>query len=159
MTDSPFRIELLAGHDRSQFHCGTAELDDYLKMRASQDVRRRAAVCFLAIDGTNGAIAAYYTLSACHVLLRDIDPEQTRKLPRYPELPAVRLGRLAIDGRYRKRKLGSALLFDAMERARRLDVGACLLLVDAKDPLAADFYKHHGFKAIPGRPLQLISML
>lgn len=159
MSGSPFTIELLAGHDRSRFDCGVVELDEYLRIRASQDVRRRAAVCFLAIDRTNGAVAGYYTLSACHVLLKEINPEHAKKLPRYPEIPAVRLGRLAIDRSYRQRKLGSALIFDAIERARRLEIGACLLLVDAKDLRAVAFYTHHGFKPIPGKPMQLISAL
>ena len=159
MSEFPFRIERLENHDRTEFQCGVHELDEYLRKRASQDARRRAAVCFLAVDSAASAIAAYYTLSACHVLLADVDAGQTKKLPRCPEIPAVRLGRLAVDLHYRQRGLGSALVFDAMERTRRLEIGACLLLVDAKDKQAANFYGHLGFKAIPGRPTQLISAL
>jgi hypothetical protein len=33
-------------HDRATFSCGVADLDDYLKRRASQDIRRRIARVF-----------------------------------------------------------------------------------------------------------------
>ncbi len=154
---------------KHQDHVGVLRLDwanRRVVAESSQAVRKRAhglladtSGGFLAVDSQNGTIAGYYTLSACHVLLADIDAAQTKALPRYPEIPAVQLGRLAVDAGYRQRKIGSALVFDAIQRARRLEIGACLMLVDAKDAQAADFYAHLGFKAIPGRPMQLISTL
>ena len=154
-----FRIETLAGQDRSLFSCGVAELDEYLKTRASQDVRRRSAGCFLTIENTSETIAGFYTLSACHVLLRDLDPAISKKLPRYPEIPAVRLGRLAVDRNYHGQKLGAGLLADAVRRSLGLDIGANLMIVDAKDETAAAFYRHHGFVALDDKPLQLVASL
>lgn len=149
MSRPPFGIAPLgAAHDRIAFDCGTEALNRYLREHATQDVRRRVAACFVAsADGV--AVAGYYTLAASSVLLSDLPPEVQRKLPRYPSVPVVRVGRLAVDGRLSGKGLGGALLADAMERTARADIAAHALLVDAKDKGAAAFYRHHGFIALP----------
>ena len=70
-------------------------------------------------------------------------------------MPAVRLGRLAVDQAFKGQGLGSALLADALERAARSEIAAFALVVDAKDEVAAAFYRHHGFIALPDSPLTL----
>jgi GNAT superfamily N-acetyltransferase len=79
----------------------------------------------------------------------------TKRLPRYQLIPAVQVGRLAVDLRYRGRKLGSVLLADAAVRSARADPAAFTLLVDAKDEGAAAFYRKHGFTPLASRPLTL----
>jgi ribosomal protein S18 acetylase RimI-like enzyme len=152
---APFSIVPLAGQDRSRFSCGSSPLDDYLQRRASQDMQRRVAACFVAIVAASGLIAGFYTLSACHVDLLGLEAEWQRKLPRYPMVPAARLGRLAIDRQYQGRKLGSAMLANAVARAVRSDVATHMMVVDAKDDAAAAFYRHHGFRPDPAQRLQL----
>lgn len=126
-----------------------AALDGHLRTQAGQDAKRRVAACFVAIDPAAGAIAGFYTLSACHLRLDDIAPDLRRRLPRYAVVPAVRLGRLAIDLRHQGNKLGRALMANAVARALRSDIAAHLLVVEAKDDAAAGFYLHHGFRADP----------
>ena len=58
------------------------------------------------------------------------------------------VGRLTVDQRYRGKKLGSALLWDAVLRATRSEIAAFALVVDAKDDAAANFYRYHGFVAL-----------
>ena len=61
----PFRLEALSGdHDRSGFPCGQKSLDRYFRTQVTQDIRRRVAACFVAVDAGSGAVAAYYTLAA-----------------------------------------------------------------------------------------------
>lgn len=148
MTDAPFSIVALAAHHvRSGFSCGNAALDSYLQTQASQDVKRKVATCFVAIENATGLIAGYYTLSACHVYLSGLDEDTRRKLPKYPTVPAVRLGRLAIDTRFQGRKLGAAMLGNAAARATQSEIATAMMVVDAKDETAAAFYRHHGFVA------------
>lgn len=78
-----------------------------------------------------------------------------KKLPRYPSVPAVRMGRLAVDQRFKGQGLGGALLADALDRAVNAEIAAYALLVDAKDEPAACFYRHHGFITLPDSPLAL----
>lgn len=159
MPGSPFAVVPLAGHDRSGFACGSAALDAYLLTQAGQDMKRQVAACFLALDTSTGRIAGYYTLAACHVRLQDLSPDWQRRLPRYPAVPAVRLGRLAIDQRYQGMKLGAALLGNAAARALRAEIAAHLMVVEAKDDRAAAFYRHHGFRPDPQDPHRLCAPL
>ena len=141
----PFRIEILQEHDRKTFECGVEALDDYFRLRVGQDIRRRVTFCYVAVDNATDQIAGYYTLSAGSVMLNDLPQKTARRLPRYPTVPIVRIGRLAVDSRYRGRKLGSTLLWDALKRSIDSEIAAYAVVVDAKDDNAAQFSKHHGF--------------
>jgi len=155
MSGAPFRVAPLnAAHDRTAFNCGSEPLDRYLRQQVSQDVRRRVAACFVALaDGER--IAGYYTLASASVLLADLPASTGKKLPRYPTVPAIRMGRLAVDQAFKGQGLGGALLADALDRAARSEIAAHALMVDAKDEEAAAFYRHHGFIALPDSPLTL----
>ncbi len=154
MTDG-FTIEVLAAeHKRKAFSSGVAALDTYLHMLAIQDMRRRISNCFVACDGS-GAIAGYYTFAAGSLPLGDLPIEMTKRLPRYGVVPAGLIGRLAVDQRFRGRRLGSALVMDAARRASSADPAIFALIVDAKDQTAADFYIHLGFQPFGSRPMSL----
>lgn len=149
MSSAPFLVAPLdASHDRTGFHSGSGPLDRYLREQVTQDIRRRIAACFVALAGSP-RIAGYYTLASASLMLADLPASIGRKLPRYPTVPAVRMGRLAVDQAFRGQGLGGALLADALERAARAEIAAYALMADAKDELAADFYRHHGFIALP----------
>lgn len=150
MTTAPFIVKRLEKEDRSEFRCGKDELDRYFSAQVSQDVRRQIATAFIACHNATGATAGFYTLSAAHVPFTALDDDWRKKLPRYPSLPAVLIGRLAIDQRFKGQGLGSALLADAADRAISSDIAAHFLIVDALDEDAALFYQHHGFRRVPG---------
>lgn len=152
-----FRLEVLgAQHDRTQFKCGVAALDGYFRTQATQDARRRASACYVAVQDETNAVAGYYTLAAGSVPLTDLPESLSKRLPRYPSVPVARVGRLAIDQSFQRRKLGAALLADAALRALRSEVAVFALVVDAKDDAAAAFYRHHGFEMYGAQPKQLI---
>jgi GNAT superfamily N-acetyltransferase len=134
-------------HDRSSFSCGAAELDQYIREFASQDVRRDVARVFVALDQDTAAITGYYSLSATSFQRETLPADQARRLPRYP-VPAALLGRLAVDEKYKGRGLGAYLLMDALTRiclaTEVLAVQA--LIVDARDDSAAAFYRKYGFR-------------
>ncbi|MGH8455373.1 MAG: GNAT family N-acetyltransferase [Stenotrophobium sp.] len=141
--------------DRSGFHSGVAALDRYFQQQVSQDIRRRVTACFVAKSTADGRVAGYYTLASSSVLLNNIPAQLAKKLPRYPSVPAVRMGRLAVDEGFKGQGLGGVLLADALMRAKRSEIAAYALVVDAKDEAAASFYRHHGFMAIESEPLTL----
>ena len=101
-------------------------------------------------------MAGYYTLAATAIALDALPPEKAKKLPRYPVIPAVLLGRLAISLTHQDRRLGAALVADAILRSTRSDIVGHALVVDAKDEAAALFYEHLEFTRLPGDPLRLI---
>lgn len=153
---SGFRIEALnTDHDRAGFSCGVEPLDRYLKTQARQDMRRRVSNCFVALPDGTTTIAGFYTLAAASIPVHDLPDGETRRLPRYPVLPAALIGRLAVDREFRSRQLGAAILFDAILRALRADPAVLTVIVDAKDEAAAAFYRRHGFEAFASRPSSL----
>ena len=150
-------IEVLAStHDRTRFSCGVGALDRYFQTQVTQDVRRRATACYVALDTATSHIAGYYTLSAASIPLIDMPEPLARRLPRYPAVPVARVGRLAVDREWQGRRFGGALLWDAFMRARRSEVAVFALTVDAKDDAAEAFYRHHGFTAFGSLPRQFI---
>lgn len=155
MTAPLFHVELLGpGHGRASFHSGSKPLDRYFLEQVSQDVRRRVTTCFVAVTDEQ-LVAGYYTLAATSLVFNELPPALAKKLPRYPTVPAVRMGRLAVDKNFKGKGLGGALLADALQRACAAQIAAFALVVDAKDKVAAAFYAHHGFGALAASPLRL----
>jgi ribosomal protein S18 acetylase RimI-like enzyme len=151
-----FRIEALSdAHDRASFQCGEEALDRYFQTQATQDIRRRVANCFVAVEIASGRVAGFYTLSAASIAFVDLPREVAGRLPRYPTLPAVRIGRLAVDTRFQRRGLGEALLMSAADQTARADAAAYALLVEAKNDQAVSFYQRYGFRALAGQPRTL----
>jgi predicted GNAT family N-acyltransferase len=142
---SAYSVEPLgANHDRASFSCGTEALDRYFRTQAAQDVRKRVSSCFVLVD-ENRAIAGFYTLSATSVALVELPTEVSRKLPKYPAIPATLMGRLAVDIRRHGQGLGELLLFDAFSRTLRSEIASYAFVVDAKDDAAIAFYERYRF--------------
>lgn len=140
--------------DRAAFECEVEALDRYFRHQVNQDIKRRVTACFTAVDA-DGRIAGYYTLASASILLTDLAEPLAKKLPRYPSVPAVRMGRLAVDRRFKGLGLGAALLADALRRSASAEIAAYAMVVEAKDHAAAAFYAHHGFSATAVNPLCL----
>ncbi len=157
MTSSHFRVERLGdSHDRTFFRCGEEALDRYFQTQVTQDIRRNVANCFVAIEAATNRIAAYYTLSAASIPLTDLPVDLVKRLPRYPAIPAVRIGRLAVDQMFQRRGLGEAMLADAVARAVKADVAAYALVVEAKNDPVVTFYQRFGFRAVASQPRVLL---
>ena len=152
------RIEPLGSqHDRGDFQCGNGVLDRYLRQQAGQDLRRHAAVPFVLVDPGTGGVAGYYTLSAYLIAAGELPAAIARRLPRYPNVPATLLGRLAVDRRYQGRGWGALLLVDALRRSWQgsQEVASLVVVVDAIDEAARDFYLCFGFIPFPGQAFKL----
>jgi GNAT superfamily N-acetyltransferase len=139
-------------HDRSDFSCGNASLDRYLNEQAGQDLRRACATPFVLVPVRgNTSILGYYTLSSYGIDVGELPADVSKKLPRYPLIPATLLGRLAVDRRYQGQSIGEFVLMDALHRSlvQSAEIAAAAVVVDAIDAGAANFYQHFGFIALP----------
>lgn len=145
-----YRVERLGRHhDRAAFSCGEESLDGYLRQRARQDDERNVARVFVLFDDQDNRLAGFFTLSAAAVQLENVPTEARRKLPRFPLVPVVLLGRLATDRGYQGRGLDEALLFDALRRAFEVGtehIAATAGVVDALHDGARGFYERYGFR-------------
>lgn len=136
-------------HDRSEFSCGVAALDAYIQRQAAQDVEKHAAVVYVAVIEPP-AIAGYYTLAQFSIDLVRLPEDLAKHLPRYPDVPATLLGRLAVASAQQGQGMGETLLFDALRRSlvQSAHIASAGVLVDAKNAKAAAFYRRYGFTSI-----------
>jgi predicted GNAT family N-acyltransferase len=154
--NSPLIEPLGPDQDRDGFDCGVSAQNIYLHRQASQDVRRRVAQVFVALDANGNSVIGYYTLSAASIDRAELPPETAKRLPHYP-VPAAILGRLAVERTCQGQRLGEFLLLDALRRVLRVSSALAVhaVVVDAKDEAATQFYGRYGFRAFPGKPLRL----
>lgn len=151
-------IELLnkKQHDIADFSCGVKELDIYLKVRAGQESKKKITAVYAIHERGAEKVIGYYTLSSYSIELTSLPIEVTKKLPKYPLLPASLIGRLAVDKKFQGKKIGEFLLVDALLRSYRLskEIGSMAVIVDAKNEKASSFYKKYGFKQFYQHPLK-----
>lgn len=129
---------------KGKFSCGNEDLDDYLKRYAWQDVKKRVSSLFVALSPGKDSIAGFYTLSMHSVKISDLPKSIGSKLPGYPRVGVVLLGRLAVDLNFRKLGLGESLLMDGMSRSLGSEVAWWAMVVDAKEG-SEGFYSRYGF--------------
>jgi GNAT superfamily N-acetyltransferase len=141
-------------HDCSTFDCGNAELSQWLRQHAQDSQAVRGSRCFVACDGNR--VAGFYALAAGSVERRNARGSIRRNMP--DPVPAVLLGRLAVDRSWQGRGLGADLLQDATLRALRAaqEIGARVLLCHAIDEKAHQFYLRHGFVESTFDPLTIM---
>ena len=150
--------ELLGvSHDVEGFDCGNEALDDWLRRRALRNQREGSSRTWVVTDGTR--VVGFYA-SATAVVART---EATRRAARnQPDpLPAMLLGRLGVDRQHQGKGLAAALLKHFLLKAIEVAelTGLRLLLVHAKDPQAAGFYRHWGFEPSPIDDLTLMLLI
>lgn len=143
-------------HARARFSCGQPDLDDWFRLRASQDEKRNVARVFVAVDAELGVVG-FYSLSTLSLSLESLPEAVAHKLPRYDAIPAALIGRLARDERARGQGVGELLLADAIRRilGAGRSIAVFAIVVDAKDERAVEFYQQFGFQEFPLRPRRL----
>jgi GNAT superfamily N-acetyltransferase len=156
---TPFAFEPLASHhNRVAFACQEPTLETYLKRQASQDVKRHLATCFVLVAKPGSpVIMGYYILSSYMVQMTVLPTDVAKTSGRYPQVPAVLLGRLAVDTHFQGQGWGSVLLLGALRRVlnARTQVAVKLVVLDALHEQAAAFYAHFGFHRFIDNALRL----
>ena len=122
--------------------------------------RERTARSYVVCDADSQRVVGYYCLSAFSVERDQIGGGPlAHNAP--TSVPAVLLGRLAVDQAFQGRGLGASLLHDAVAVAEMVSarIGARALIVDAIDEKAASFYRTYSFQPMPSDPLRLFHKL
>lgn len=137
------------------FRCGKHPLDDYFRRHALPNDQGNIGLAYV-VDASAQDLAAglppvlgFYTLSMAAAVSADVGSVIAKVLPRYP-MPVALIGRLAVDERARGRRLGEALLLDALLRVvTAAEIVACLgIIVDAKDEDAERFYAKYDYVTV-----------
>ncbi len=150
---------LTAVHLLGGFDCGKPALDESLARRAVGNQAMGTSRTWVVTERGSPQVVAYYA-SCTSSVLRGTAPEvMARRQP--DEIPAILLGRMAVDSKHQGEGLGAALLKHFMLKAIEVasSVGVRVVLVHAKDDDARAFYKHYDFADSPMDPLTLMMLL
>ena len=136
-------------HDRSEFDCGNAVLNNWLRQRAGQWDKKDLSRTYVLLPKGASIVAGYYSLSNHHVSYNSLASDQARGIPKV-DVPVVLLGKLAVSRSFQRRGLGGMLLTDALRRVSALadKIGIRAVEVDAIDDEARNFYLKHGFVSL-----------
>ena len=151
MTDPPLYAPVLLteAHDPSGFNSGEPVLEEWLRRRAWNNQQTAASRTYVVCPTGSQRIVGYFSLSMGQILAQDVTGAMRRNMPNF--IPAVVLGRLAIDRARQGQGLGRALLANVVRRSLRAsgEVSARLVIVHAISLAAEAFYLRHGFTRLP----------
>lgn len=135
-------------HDLSYFDCDDEDLNDFLKNDALKQQNEKLNVTKLIIF--DGKIIGYVSLLTDTLILRNIRDEDLKidikgmlnVNSKNKPLPAVKIGRFAIDEKYSRLGLGSDILLNIINNVKKIadrEVGLRFIVVEGYAQ-AYDFY-------------------
>lgn len=144
---------LTAVHDVSEFSCGKASLDRWLKTRALSNQEKGFTAVMVVHE--EARVVAYYGLAPTAVV-PNVLPRSIRTGQPPDPVPCLLLGQLATDVGWTGHGIGTGLLKHALERCVTVAalVGGRALVVNAVDDEASAFWRRRGF--IPSRDDPLV---
>jgi GNAT superfamily N-acetyltransferase len=130
-------VPLKQDHDLSQFECGEAALNDWLRQRA---LKNESLFSRTFVVSAGKRVVAYVCISAGSVERIAAPGKIRRNAP--ASIPVSIVGRLAVDRQYAGQGLGADLLADALRRVAvaSQSIGMAAVLIHAKDEAAKRFY-------------------
>ena len=153
----PARPRLLESSDlhlADGFESGTPALDEWLRVYAWTNHNSGSARVYVSIDTSARLIAGFYSLSAGAVERAEAPQRVSKGLAGHP-IPVVLIGRLAVDRRYASQGIGRFVVRDAFQHiVETADIiGTRAVMVQAKTPEAAEFYRRLGFQSTSSAPM------
>ena len=107
----------------------------------------------------DGSIAGFYSISNYSIVRAETPGGLRRGMP--DPVPALLIGRLAVDTSCQGQGLGTSLLQNAVLKALELSqsLGIRAIVVHAIDTEAAQFYAKFGFSQFENQPLTLYLLI
>jgi GNAT superfamily N-acetyltransferase len=135
----------LRRHDRSAFDSGASSLDEWLRRYAGQNRRRDTAATW--VIATEPEMVVAYASVAMTAIDRSAAPSALAKGAPDP-VPALLLGRLAVDRRFSGLGIGTALAAHVLATAVELNAKAACraVVVTALDETARSWWERLGFR-------------
>lgn len=147
-----YTFELLTKeHDLSYFQCDSKDLNDFLKDDALIQQKNKFNITKLIC--CDKKIIGYFSLLADTIKINKLSEEDSNKLNEktdFKELPAIKIGRFAIDETYTNKGLGTLILENIMNIIYILSteyIGVRYITVDGYAK-AYNFYEKNGFSVL-----------
>lgn len=146
--------KLTPGHDVRSFDSGEPVLNEWLRRRAAQNEASGASRTYVVC--IDNRVVGYYSLAVGAVTHEQAPGRVKRNMPQ--PIPAMVLGRLAVDREFQGKGIGRGLLKDAVLRTSQAAAiaGIRVLLVHAISDSAKRFYEAYGFIASPVDPMTVM---
>lgn len=143
-----FEFEILSScHDLSHFECSSKDLNDFLKDDALNQQNMNLSITQLAV--CDGEVVGFVSLLTDVIKLKIIDDDNLKdevkeelNISENNVLPAIKIGRFAIDKRYTNKGLGSFIFRNVLLSILHLSknkVGLRFITVEAY-AIAFNFY-------------------
>jgi GNAT superfamily N-acetyltransferase len=160
VTDEPIYgpEPLSAAHELDDFDCGVPSLNDYLKGRALPDQAAGKSRTYVIARGQR--VVGYFSVAGSSIEPVEATERAARGQGNQP-IPAILIGRLAVDLAERGQGWGEALLVEALGRAIAAAeiIGARVVLAHALDDTAKGFYLKYGFEPSPCHELHVMMLM
>ena len=143
-------------HDRSTFDSGAPGLDEWLRRYSTQNRRRNTAATWVITTAADSVVVAYVSLAMTSIDRGDALTPVAEHAP--DPVPALLIGRLAVDRPHAGLGIGTALVTHVLATAVDLDERAACraVVVSAIDQAARSWWERLGFHpfdpADPGNP-------
>ncbi len=136
-------VPLASEHQTAKFKCGADSLNEWLNRRALKNEYHGGSRTYVVCEGNR--IVGYYALAAGSIARKEAPGRLKRNMP--DPIPALILGRLAVDLQWQRQGIGPGLLRDAIARSINVSkqIGARVLIVHALNGNAEAFYRKYGF--------------
>jgi predicted N-acetyltransferase YhbS len=147
-------------HGTKGFECGEASLDTWLEKHARQaEASGSARVFVTTVDGET--VVGFYALAAASIVPKDATERLMRGQSKHQAVPAILIGRLAVDSDHQGNQLGRSLIQDALLKSATAadSIGARAVIVHAISDRAVHFYERFGFEPSPTDPRHLILLM
>ena len=172
--DVAYEIELLTDFKLIRdFHCGVKTMDDFIHSDLEIYTNNHYCSTYCVRAKLNGKVAALFALSFDSIILDQDDfedinigasetdrpkvDEQTRRdFESKYVYPALEIAYLAVDSRYQKMHLGSAIIEEIVNYAKTQTLAGCIFLTvkayHTKEYSAFPFYEKCRFARLTATP-------
>ncbi len=144
----------------AEFDCDNEDLNSFFKNTSLLFQQRHFGITMACLEVSNRMVVGYYTLCPASIQ-REVLSEKMLTGPRPNPIPGFRLCRLAVDKCYQRKGIGKRLLVHALKKCvnQSKEIGGSIVIIDAKNQKAKEFYEHFGFKALPDNFLVLVQTI
>lgn len=140
-------------HDLSKFICDSEDLTNFLKNDALNQQKEKLNVTQLVI--CDNEIIGYASLLADTIVLKNVKEKKIRKVIKSKLnttnkkrlIPAIKIGRFAINKKYSNKGLGRHILYNILQTINKISeesIGVRFVVVEGSHVL--NFYKKIGFE-------------
>jgi GNAT superfamily N-acetyltransferase len=145
-----FVRKLDASDATDAFDSGDAAMNEYFHRYAKKNQGHLFGITYVCVYPP-AHVLGFYTIAATSIPRTGIPDELLKGLPKYQDLPAILLGRLAVHRKAQGKRIGELLIshcFDVCLHMTKI-CGARYVVTDAYKSAVA-FYRKYGFREIQG---------